>query len=289
MKVFTVLEENNMKIAVLSGKGGSGKTLVSVNLASVAGGSNYLDCDVEEPNGHLFFKPKYIKKEKVANEIPLVDHDKCIGCKKCVEFCKFNALAFTKKLIVFEDICHSCGGCMLVCPENAIGKQDKLIGEVEKGISIDVNVFSGMLKPGEPSGTPIIEALLSNVEDSNNTTIIDCPPGSACIVMDSIKDADYCVLVAEPTLFGAHNLNMVYELVTLFKKPFGVVLNKTVEGENPSKEFCIEKGIDILADIPYDTHLGTLNSNSLIVAREDEEYKKLFEDLLSTITKEVVR
>lgn len=278
-----------MKIAVLSGKGGTGKTLVSVNLASVAGGANYLDCDVEEPNGHLFFKPKYIKKEKVSTEIPLVDQDKCIACKKCVEFCQFNALAYTKKLIVFEDICHSCGGCMLVCPENAISKGDKAIGEVEKGISINVNVFSGMLKPGEPSGTPIIESLLKNVENSKNTSIIDCPPGSACIVMDSIKDADYCVLVAEPTLFGVHNLEMVYELVTLFKKPFGVVLNKTVEGENPSRDFCIEKGIDILADIPFDRELGTLNSNSLIAAREDIEYKRLFEDLLNTITKEVAR
>lgn len=278
-----------MKIAVLSGKGGTGKTLISVNLASVAGGANYVDCDVEEPNGHLFFKPKYIKKEKVTSEIPLVDHDKCTGCKICVDFCKFNALAFTDKLIVFEDICHSCGGCMLVCPENAITKQDKLVGEIEKGISKNVNVFSGMLKPGEPSGTPIIDALLSNVENSKIPTIIDCPPGSACIVMDSIKDADYCVLVAEPTLFGVHNLNMVFELVKLFEKPFGVVLNKTVEGDNPAKDFCIENDINILADIPYDTHLGELNSNSFIVAREDEEYKKLFEDLLNSITKEVAK
>lgn len=276
-----------MKIAVLSGKGGTGKTLVSVNLASVAGGANYVDCDVEEPNGHLFFKPEYIKNEIVTSEIPLVDHDKCIGCKKCVEFCKFNALAYTKKLLVFEDICHSCGGCMLVCPENAITKQDKTIGDIEKGISINVNVFSGMLKPGEPAGTPIIESLLKNIEHSQNTSVIDCPPGSACIVMDSIKDADYCVLVAEPTLFGVHNLSMVYELVTLFKKPFGVVLNKTVEGENPARDFCMENGIAILLDIPYDTNLGTMNSNSLIVSREDDKYKELFTDLLNTITKEV--
>jgi MinD superfamily P-loop ATPase len=278
-----------MKIAVLSGKGGTGKTLLSVNLASVAGNANYIDCDVEEPNGHLFFKPENIKRDIVTTEVPLVDHDKCIGCKKCVEFCKFNALAFTKKLIVFEDICHSCGGCMLVCPENAITKKEKTIGTIEKGISIDVNVFSGILKPGEPAGTPIIGSLLENVKDNTDTTIIDCPPGSACIVMDSIKDADYCVLVAEPTLFGAHNLNMVYELVSLFKKPFGVVLNKTIEGENPSKEFCIQKSIKILGEIPFDSHLGTLNSNSLIVSREEDKYKEIFANLLDTITKEVAK
>lgn len=278
---------NNIKIAVLSGKGGTGKTLVSVNLAAVAEKANYVDCDVEEPNGHLFFKPSDVKTQKVYREIPLVDQDLCTGCQKCVEFCKFNALAYTSKLIVFKDICHSCGGCMLVCPEKAIGKQDKFIGEIKKGESENVSVFSGFLTTGEPSGTPIISALLDNISDSEDITIIDSPPGSACIVMDSIKDADYCVLVAEPTIFGVHNLNMVYELVTLFNKPFGVVLNKTLDGKNPSKEFCIEKDIKILQDIPFDSHLGTLNSNSFIVAREDENYKHMFTNLLKTITKEV--
>lgn len=287
MKVSMVMEESKLNIAVLSGKGGTGKTLVSVNLASVSGNSNYVDCDVEEPNGHLFFKPQNIQRESITTEVPLVDHDKCIGCKKCVDFCKFNALAYSKKLIVFEDICHSCGGCMLVCPEDALDKKKKPIGVIEKGHSLDVNVFSGILNPGEASGTPIIESLLENLRGSAHTTVIDCPPGSACIVMDSIKDADYCVLVAEPTLFGAHNLNMVYELVSLFKKPFGVVLNKTVDGDNPSREFCLENNINILCDIPFDAHLGTLNSNSFIVSREEDKYKRLFESLLDAITKEV--
>lgn len=278
-----------MKIAVLSGKGGTGKTLISVNLASVAGDTNYLDCDVEEPNGRLFFKPRDVVKTKVTKEIPLVDHDKCTGCKKCVEFCTFNALAYTNKLMIFDNICHSCGGCMLVCPENALTKKDKTIGGIEYGISENVAVYSGILNPGEPSGTPIIQALLKNVAGSEKTTIIDCPPGSACIVMDSIRDADYCVLIAEPTIFGAHNLSMVYDLVTLFKKPFGVVLNKTLEGNNPSEEFCRENQMKIIGNIPFDHHLGTLNSNSFIVSREEKEYQELFSDLFDVITKEVSR
>lgn len=276
-----------MRIAVLSGKGGTGKTLISVNLAAVAYKANYVDCDVEEPNGHLFFKPIDVETENVYREIPLVNESLCTGSQKCVEFCKFNALAYTNKLIVFEEICHSCGGCMLVCPENAITKQNRYIGEIKKGKSANVDVFSGFLTTGEPSGTPIIEALLDNISKSKDMTIIDAPPGSACIVMDSIKDADYCVLVAEPTTFGVHNLNMVYELVNLFKKPFGVVLNKTLEGENPSKNFCIEKNIKILEEIPFDNHLGTLNSNSFIVSREEEKYRKMFTNLLEKITKEV--
>lgn len=281
------MENNNIKIAVLSGKGGTGKTLVSVNLAAVAKTANYIDCDVEEPNGHLFFKPTNIQTEKVFREIPLVDDNSCIACQKCVEFCNFNALAYTNKLIIFKDICHSCGGCMLVCPKDALTKQNKFIGEIEKGKSENVNVFSGFLTTGEPSGTPIIDALLNNVAESEDITIIDSPPGSACIVMDSIKDVDYCVLVAEPTIFGVHNLNMVYELVTLFNKPFGVVLNKTLDGENPSKKFCIEKKINILEEIPFDNHLGTLNSNSIIVSRQEKKYRNLFSNLLNNITKEV--
>ncbi len=176
---------------------------------------------------------------------------------------------------------------MLVCPENAISKKEKEVGKIEAGKSGQVHVFSGILNPGEPSGTPIIAALLEENEKEERITIIDCPPGSSCMVMDSIKDADYCVLVAEPTIFGAHNLSMVYELVSLFRKPFGVVLNKTLEGENPSFEFCKEQDMKIIGEIPFDHDLGTLNSNALIVSRENQKYHKLFADLLQSITREV--
>jgi MinD superfamily P-loop ATPase len=283
-----------MKIAVLSGKGGTGKTLVSVNLASSAKKSTYIDCDVEEPNGHLFFKPKHIKSEDINIKIPLVDYNLCNGCRKCVEFCKFNALAYIKnKVMVFDDVCHSCGGCMLFCPTNAISEKDKKIGEVQKGISDNVTVVTGMLNTGEASGVPIIKKLLSyNIEDNENTvgdklTFIDCPPGSACVVMESIKDADYCVLVAEPTVFGVHNLEMVYELVRLFNKPYGVVLNKCMYGENPAEMFCLDRNIKVLGKIPFESELGTLNSNALISIRENKRYKDMFSKILQKVTEEV--
>lgn len=277
-----------MKIAVLSGKGGTGKTLISVNLAASAKESIYIDCDVEEPNGHLFFKPVNIEKEYVTVKVPFVDEELCTGCMKCVDFCGFNALAYAGgKLKIFEDICHSCGGCMLVCPEKALAEKDLVIGQVQKGDSGNVTVYSGFLKPGEPSGTPIIGRLLSEGKRENDClTFIDCPPGSACIVMDSIKDADYCVLVAEPTLFGAHNLEMVWELVELFNKPYGVVLNKCQDGDNPSEAFCKEKEIKILGRIDYDQELGELNSNGEIVARVSEKYKAVFSTLLENVIKE---
>ncbi|MCO1601901.1 nucleotide-binding protein [Desulfosporosinus nitroreducens] len=277
-----------MKIAVLSGKGGTGKTLVSVNLASAAKEAIYMDCDVEEPNGRLFFKPKNITSESVSIKIPFADQKLCIGCRKCIDFCKFNAIAFIiNKVIVFDDVCHSCGGCVLFCPEKALSEKDKIIGEVQSGVSENVSVITGILNTGEASGVPLIKKLLNNNLAGKALTFIDCPPGSACIVMESIKDADYCLMVAEPTLFGVHNLNMVYELVKLFKKPHAAVLNKCLEGENPAEDFCREKDIKILGKIPFDSELGTLNSNALISVRENQKYRDMFSSMLQIVAKEV--
>ena len=282
-------EADSMRIAVLSGKGGTGKTLVSVNLAAAAETSTYVDCDVEEPNGHLFLKPQSIQEEAVSVHIPEVDNELCNGCRACVEFCRFNALAYIKdELIVFDDVCHSCGGCVLVCPQKALTEREKVIGKVQKGMSGGVTVWTGMLNTGEATGIPIITKLLdADHLQEDQLTLIDCPPGSACIVMESIKDADYCVLVAEPTLFGVHNLNMVHELVELFGKPYGVVLNKCLEEDNPAEQFCLDRNIQILGRIPFDNELGTLNSNAKIAVNESEKYRELFSALLAAVTREV--
>ena len=279
-----------MKIAVLSGKGGTGKTLVSVNLASTFETSIYIDCDVEEPNGHLFFKPEEVVAKEVLVKSPIVNHDKCVGCRTCVEFCKFNALAFiNQKVKVFDSICHACGGCSLLCPEHAIEEKDKVIGVIESGQSKNVKVITGRLNTGEETGVPIIKELLNLNKQNAVSTVIDCPPGSSCMVMESIKDADYCVLVAEPTLFGRHNLSMVYDLVTLFNKPFGCILNKCIEGENPSEAFCADKNIPIVGRIPFDKNLGAINSNGTIVTRVSDEYSDLFKTILNKIEEEVSR
>ena len=276
-----------MKIAVLSGKGGTGKTFVSVNLSFAVDNSNYIDCDVEEPNGHLFFKPNIIKSEKVHVKIPNINNELCNGCRRCVDFCKFNALAYIKdKVYVFDEICHSCGGCMLLCPEKAISEKDKEIGEIQEGVFNNSNIYTGILNPGEETGVSIIKKLLK-IAGNKPYTFIDCPPGSSCSVMESIKDVDYCILVAEPTLFGVHNFNMVYNLVKLFDKPFGVVLNKCLDGENPAEKYCNEKNIKVLCKIPFEHELGNINSNAEIASEKNEKYKSLFSSLLKTIKEEV--
>lgn len=274
-----------MRIAVLSGKGGTGKTLVSVNLAAAAAQALYVDLDVEEPNGHLFFRPEKVEAIPVDVLIPGFDLNLCNGCRVCVDFCKFNALAFIgDQPFLFPEICHSCGGCARLCPQKAIQDVPKNIGSIKRGASGSVTILSGIMNTGIASGVPIIHQLLQIVKGEKGLAVLDCPPGSACTVMESIRDADYCLLVAEPTLFGMHNLEIVCNLAKVFNKPFGVVLNKCTGEENPSEIFCRENRYPILASIPFDYEMGRLNSDGEIAVRRLPAYEKLFRELLNTVT-----
>ena len=267
-------------LAILSGKGGTGKTLLSVNLASVAKEATYISCDVAEPNGNLFFNPTQEFGKLVTVKKPVVDEALCDGCHKCVDFCAFNALALIgKRLMIFDEICHSCGGCIHVCPQKALSEQDRAVGEMSIGRSDSVRSISGSMNIGESSGVPIIEELLKH--KGEDLTIIDAPPGSSCLVTESVRLADFCILIAEPTTFGAHNLAMVHELVSLLGKPYAVVLNKVMEGKNPAEEFCIKNNIPIIGRIPFDKKLGSLNSVGKIASREEKHYRELFASILS--------
>ena len=268
-----------MKIACLSGKGGAGKTFVAVNLAAAAGCGTYIDCDVEEPNGNLFWKPKKTESLPVNTLLPAFDAAKCIGCKKCVNACRFHALMYIKeKPLVFAEVCHSCGLCQMVCPENAVTETKKEIGKMEIGYHDKIKVVSGILNPGEASGVPIIREILKQAE---GVTVLDCPPGSACSVMESIMDADYCILVTEPTAFGFHNFQMVYELASLLQKPCGVVINKQTEPYAPLEEFCTEHNLPILERIAYDGELAKRLADNEIVSEtstaEAERFKGLWQ------------
>ena len=263
-----------MKIACLSGKGGAGKTLVAVNLAAAAGCATYIDCDVEEPNGRLFLPPQETTQTEICSLLPAFDAKKCTGCKQCVSFCRFHALMYVKeKPVVFPEVCHSCGGCALVCPEGAVSEQKKPVGVLETGRCGDIRVITGMLHPGEASGIPLIRAALRQAQGD---TIIDCPPGSACSVMECVMDADYCILVAEPTAFGFHNFKMVHELAALLHKPCGVVINKQEQPYAPLEAFCREQGLPILARIPYDRTLAAQAAAGRLVFRHSDTARQIF-------------
>lgn len=270
-----------MKIACLSGKGGAGKTMAAVNLAAAAENASYIDCDVEEPNGRLFLKPENVQKTQVCTLLPEFDLEKCTGCKKCVEFCRFHALMHVRgKTMVFPEVCHSCGGCKLVCPEHAITEKEKPVGRLEIGTRGSIRVITGVLNLGEASGIPVIRKALKEAE---GLTIIDCPPGSACSVMESIIDADFCILVAEPTAFGFHNFKMVYELASLLGKKCGVILNKETEPYQPLEEFCRQTGMPVLAKIPYHPEFAECIAKGTLITERFPEEKERFRAILEQI------
>lgn len=278
-----------MKIAVLSGKGGTGKTFVSVNLSVTAPQALYVDCDVEEPNGHLFLKTEAVSTSKVVKRLPVFDAEKCTGCRACLDFCRFNALAYIKdKPMVFKDVCHSCGGCELICKHGAVSEEAVEIGHIDVGMHNHVEVASGFLNIGEASGIAIIQGLLRHADAyKGDNIVIDCPPGSACSVVESIQDADYCILVAEPTVFGAHNFEMVHELVTIMNKPCGVVINKAEEGNTLMDDICAEKGLKVIAKIPYRKETARAGANGQIAVEIDAHLREVFADLWRVITEEV--
>nr|WP_321262742.1 4Fe-4S binding protein [uncultured Sphaerochaeta sp.] len=272
-------------IAVLSGKGGTGKTLVSVNLAAVAANATYIDCDTEEPNGHIFIKPTIVGEHVITEPKPVVNQDLCDGCRKCVEACAFNALALIgKNLLVFDEICHSCGLCTYICPKGALSEKEHPLGVVKRGQKNGITFLAGEMNVGESSAVPIIKALMR--EKKTDLVIIDSPPGSGCLVTETVGNADFCLLVAEPTIFGAHNLAMVHELVTLMEKPSAVLLNKTQEGKNPSEVYARQHGLKIIGSLPYDEHLALLSSDGYLAAEEDEHYHTYFKELLSKVVQE---
>ncbi len=275
-----------MKIACLSGKGGAGKTFAAVNLAAAAGNAVYIDCDVEEPNGYIFFKPEIIETKAVEKLLPEFDVSKCIGCRKCADFCHFHALMFIKgRPKLFDELCHSCGGCELVCDASAITERKKLIGRIEIGQAKSeggycVKTVTGILNPGEASGIPVINKAL---EEAKGVGIIDCPPGSSCSVMESIMDADYCIIVAEPTAFGFHNFKMVYELTRCLNKKAGVLINKESTVYEPLESFIKEQGISLLGRIPFDEKLGKLMAEGKLAYTYSKMAKNIFDELYSRL------
>lgn len=269
-----------MNIGVLSGKGGTGKTTVSTNLAKVLK-ANYIDCDVEEPNGFIFLKPEIVKKEDVRVIYPVIEDEKCIICGKCAEICQFNALAKTKKdILLFEKLCHGCGACQIVCPNDAITFEERAIGVIEEGKSEDITSMRGILNIGEPMAVPVIKKLLNSIK--GNINIVDCSPGTSCNVVNILQHVDAAVLVTETTEFALHDLKLAVELVRNFNMPFGVIINKEIEEDNIIRDYCSKEDIKVFGSIPYSREIAEVYSKGDMLVSE-EKYKLIFDSIAEEI------
>jgi MinD superfamily P-loop ATPase len=253
-----------VKIAVASGKGGTGKTTVAVNLVcyigKTSGTAHYFDCDVEEPNGHLFLKPDIERTEPVTINVPEIDTVKCTACGECVRFCRFNALIrIGNKVMFFPELCHGCGGCKLVCSEKAIETAQREIGLVRFGAADTTQFVDGYLSIGEAMSPPVIRTVLSHINEKVNT-IIDAPPGTSCPVIAAIRNVDYVLLITEPTPFGLNDLALALDMVRELRLPHGVVVNRAEDGNRDAEEFCSVKGADLIARIPESREIASLYS-----------------------------
>jgi MinD superfamily P-loop ATPase len=273
-----------MIIAVASGKGGTGKTTVSVNMARAIGSRILLlDCDVEEPNAHLFLHGSLGAAETITMPIPQVDESLCDGCGECGAFCAYNAIvSFGTKPLVFPEMCHGCGGCMRVCPRKAIAEVGRRIGVVETLQAGAITLVQGRLDVGVAMAPPLIRAVKTHVHNGM-PAILDAPPGTSCPVIATIRDADFVVLVTEPTPFGLHDLTLAVDMVRQLGLPCGVVINRAGAGDDRVHGYCRENAITVLAEIPDDRRIAEAYSRGSLIVDALPEYRGLFQQLLDTI------
>jgi MinD superfamily P-loop ATPase len=273
-----------MTIAIASGKGGTGKTTVAVNLALAAPGPvRLLDCDVEEPNCHIFLNPGIHSREIVGIPVPAVDETKCTACGQCGSICQYHAIVSLKtKPLVFPELCRGCGGCAKICPEGAISETEHEIGVVETGSRGAIDIVQGRVKVGAPLSPPLIRAVKRHRGDGG-TAVIDCPPGTSCPVIAALRGSDFIVLVTEPTPFGLHDLTLAVETARRMGIPFAVLVNRADSGDERVAKYCRREEIRVLLEIPEDRRVAEAYSRGRAAVEAVPEYRGVFRRLWNDI------
>jgi MinD superfamily P-loop ATPase len=275
-----------MKIAIASGKGGTGKTTVAVNLALARGNVQLLDCDVEDPDAALFLHPEVSEVCPVFVSVPKVLPHKCTFCGDCSEFCAYNAITVLPEVwLLTPELCKDCGGCYIVCPEDALVREKRQIGHIYSGFAgRSVEVVSGDLAIAEAMPTPLIRRVKARAH-AEGFVIIDGPPGTSCAMIHSIEGSDVCILVTEPTPFGLHDLKQAMQVVELLNIPYGIVINRSDIGDTEVRNFCSEKGIPILLEIPFDEELAAAYSKGIPAVSISRHWNEVFMGLFEEIQK----
>ena len=277
-----------MVISIASGKGGTGKTTVATNLAlSIGEGVQLLDCDVEEPNAHLFIRPVFERTEIITTPVPLVDEKKCDHCGKCAEICQFKAIVVIGETVLsFSELCHSCGGCTAVCPTGAITETGRELGIIRKGFFNGSEFVHGELRVGEAMSPPLIQKV-RDFSNPKKITIIDAPPGTSCPVIAAVKDSHFVLLVTEPTPFGLHDLKLAVSVVELLGIPCGLVINRSDIGDNEVQAYAKRKDVPVLMQIPFDRHIAEAYSKGRMIVEILPDYKKKFLMLFKNIDERI--
>lgn len=272
-------------VSIASGKGGTGKTSVAANMALSIRNVQFLDCDVEEPNAHLLLHPEISRTEPIYIPVPVVNEELCDYCGKCAEFCQYNAIFVSSdKVLIFPELCHSCGGCAIVCPNKAISEEQHKIGTLKFGSADNLELVYGELEIGEPMAVPVIRDVKRHIKNGKNV-ILDSPPGTSCPVIEAVKGSDFCILVTEPTPFGLHDLKITVQVLEDMKIPFGVIVNRAGIGDKKVYEYCREKNIPILLEIPFQRRIAELYSRGVPFSLEMPEWKEKFQILFNEIRK----
>lgn len=273
-----------MIISIASGKGGTGKTTIATNLAvALAPGVKLLDCDVEEPNDHIFIQPRITHTEEVGLKVPQVDMSKCTLCGRCQEICQFKAIVVVgKSVLTFHELCHSCGGCLEVCPEGAITEVDRAMGVFERGTRDGLQFAYGHIYVGQVMAVPLIERVRAEGK-SDTRTIIDAPPGTSCPVISSVKGTDFVILVTEPTPFGLNDLKLAAGMVKILDIPHGIVINRSDLGDDKVEEYANQEGIPILMEIPFSRQIAEAYSQGKLLVEELPEWREKFVQLYDRI------